>query len=85
MFKAKIDVTLKKSVLDPQGDTVLQALHSLGHRNVQALRVGKHFEVTLEASDRIKAEEDVRSICDQLLTNPIIEEYTFQLDEVDKK
>ena len=82
MFKAKIEVTLKKSVLDPQGQTVLQALHSLGFKGVENLRVGKHFEVTLNSGDRKKAETDIQTMCDKLLTNPIIEQYTFQLEEV---
>ena len=81
MFKAKIDVTLKKSVLDPQGQTVLQALHSLGFKAVEYLRVGKHFELTLNSGDRKKAESDLKTMCDKLLINPIIEEYSFQLEE----
>ena len=82
MFRAKIDVTLKKSVLDPQGQTILQALHSLGFKGVDGLRAGKHFEVTLNSGDRKKAETDVKTMCDKLLINPIIEDYTFQLEEV---
>ena len=82
MFKAKIDVTLRKSVLDPQGQTVLQALHSLGFKGVESLRVGKHFELTLNSGDRKKAEQDLKTMCDKLLINPIIEDYTFQLEEV---
>ena len=82
MFKAKIEVTLKKSVLDPQGQTVLQALHSLGFQGVKGLRVGKHFELTLNSGDRKKAEMELKSMCDRLLTNPIIEEYTYHLEEM---
>ncbi|OGW86645.1 MAG: phosphoribosylformylglycinamidine synthase [Omnitrophica bacterium RIFCSPHIGHO2_02_FULL_46_11] len=82
MFKAKVDVTLKKSVLDPQGQTVLQALHSLGFKHVEGLRVGKHFELMLHSSNRAKAESDIKVMCDRLLINPIIEEYSFQLEEV---
>lgn len=82
MYQAKVDVTLKKSVLDPQGQTVLEALHSLGFKAVQNMRVGKHFVLTVESKDRQKAESDVKAMCDQLLINPIIEEYTFQLEEV---
>ena len=81
MFKAKVEVTLKNSVLDPQGQTILQALHSLGFKGVENLRAGKHFEVTLNSGDRKKAEADVKNMCDQFLTNPIIEQYTFQLEE----
>ena len=81
MFKAAIHVTLKKSVLDPQGKTVLHALDSLGFKEARDLRVGKYFELTLEASGRQKAEENVRQMCDQLLINPVIEEYSFSLEE----
>ena len=81
MFKAKVDVTLKKSVLDPQGQTVLQALHSLGFKGIESLRAGKHFEITLNSGDRKKAEADIKAMCDRLLINPIIEDYTFQLEE----
>jgi len=59
-FKAKIDVTLKKSVLDPQGQTVLHALHTLGHEGVESLRVGKHFEIKLESKNREQAESDIK-------------------------
>ena len=82
MFKAKIDVTLKKSVSDPQGQTVLEAIHSLGFKGVEGLRVGKHFVLTLNSGERKKAEEEVKMMCERLLTNPIIEEYSFQLEEV---
>lgn len=82
MFKAKIEVTLKKSVLDPQGQTVLHALHSIGFNRVNSLRVGKHFELTLNSGDRRKAEADLKTMCDRILTNPVIEEYSFQLEEV---
>ena len=82
MYKAKVDVTLKKSVLDPQGQTVLQALHSLGFKGVEGLRVGKHFELMLHSGDVKKAEADLKTMCDKLLINPIIEEYSFKLEEV---
>lgn len=81
MYKATINVTLKKSVLDPQGQTVLHALASLGFREAKNLRVGKFFELSLDAPDRQKAEERVRAMCDKLLINPVIEEYTFKLDQ----
>ena len=82
MFKAKIDVTLKKSVLDPQGQTVLQALHSLGYGTVDALRVGKHFEMTLQSEDRERAESEIKLMCERLLVNPVIEQYTVELEEL---
>ncbi|MBI3306358.1 MAG: phosphoribosylformylglycinamidine synthase subunit PurS [Candidatus Omnitrophica bacterium] len=85
MYKALINVTLKKSVSDPQGQTVLHALESLGFKEARDLRVGKYFELTLDASDKGKAEAQVRAMCDKLLINPVIEEYSFQLTEKNGK
>lgn len=81
MYKATINVTLKKSVLDPQGQTVLHALESLGFHEAKNLRVGKFFELNLDAPDRQKAEERIHTMCDKLLINPVIEEYSFKLDQ----
>ena len=85
MYKALINVTLKKSVSDPQGQTVLHALESLGFKEAKDLRVGKFFELTLNAPDKGKAEAQVRAMCEKLLINPVIEEYSFQLNEVNGK
>lgn len=81
MFKATINVTLKKSVLDPQGQTVLHALGTMGFNDAKNLRVGKFFELSLEASSKEKAEARIKEMCDKLLTNPVIEDYTFSLQE----
>ena len=75
MYEATINVTLKKSVLDPQGKTVLHALDSLGFHNAKDLRVGKFFVLTVDSSNQAKAEEDIRKMCEKLLVNPVIEEY----------
>ena len=80
MFKASVHVTLKKSVFDPQGNTVLHALESLGFKETKNVRVGKYFEVTVNARDKKSAETEVRSMCDKLLVNPVIEEYSFELN-----
>ena len=77
MYKATINVTLKKSVLDPQGQTVLHALDTLGFKEAKNLRVGKFFELTLDAASREKAEARVREMCQKLLINPVIEEYAI--------
>lgn len=81
MFKAAINVTLKKSVLDPQGQTVLQALGTMGFKDARNLRVGKYFELSVEAENRQKAEVLIKEMCDKVLINPVIEEYTFHLLE----
>lgn len=81
MYKATINVTLKKSVLDPQGQTVLHALGTMGFKDAKSLRVGKFFELSLDADSKQKAEARIKEMCDKLLTNPVIEDYTFQLQE----
>ena len=80
-YHATVKVTLKKSVLDPQGKTVLHALQTLGFHETRDVRVGKYFELTLEAPNRGKAEEHLRAMCEKLLINPIIEQYTFEIRE----
>ena len=79
MYRAAIHVTLKKSVLDPQGQTVLHALETLGFRETRDVRVGKYFELKVEASNPVEAEARVRAMCDKLLINPVIEEYSFDI------
>jgi phosphoribosylformylglycinamidine synthase subunit PurS len=81
MFKAKIHVTLKKSVLDPQGKTVLHALGSMGFNEAKDLRVGKYFELALEASNQAEAQKKVKEMCDKLLVNTVIEDYTCDVQE----
>ena len=80
-FKVSIKVALKPSVLDPQGKAVLAALHSLGFTEARDLRVGKHFEVTLEGSDKRAVENRVRQFSEKLLVNPVIEHYSFEVKE----
>ena len=81
-FKARVHTTLKKSVLDPQGQTTLHALESLGFKEAKAIRIGRYFEMALEAADRKRAEESLHAMCDKLLHNPVIEEYSFELEEL---
>lgn len=81
-YRAKIDVTLKKSILDPQGKTVKSALHSMDFRAVQDVRVGKFCDITVEASSQEEAEKMIHDMCDKLLVNPVIEEYTFTTEEI---
>ena len=80
-FKASVKVGLKPSVLDPQGKTVLAALHSLGFSEAKNLRAGKHFEIVLEGKDRSSVEDRVKQFCEKLLVNPVIEHYSFEVKE----
>jgi phosphoribosylformylglycinamidine synthase len=82
MYRAKIVVTLKKSVMDPQGATVQHALESLGYEGVQNVRMGKYIELDIAKEDRDKAEEQVDEMCNKLLSNPVIEKYHFDLEEL---
>ena len=76
---ARIYVTLKPTVVDPQGNTILEALHQLHFTTVQRVRMGKYLEVALDAPDEASARERVEAMCATLLANPIIEHYTFTL------
>ncbi|MBI4233301.1 MAG: phosphoribosylformylglycinamidine synthase subunit PurS [Chloroflexi bacterium] len=78
-FLAKVYVILKPSVNDPQGLAVLGALKTLGYQEVSAVRVGKYLEVRLEAPDSGAAEQRVEAMCRQLLANPVIELYRFEV------
>ena len=78
-FQARIHVTLKKVVNDPQGLTVRGALHSLGFGGVDGVRVGKYLEVRLAADDEAAARAQIEEMCRKLLANPVIEEYRFDL------
>ena len=80
MYLAKIYVTLKPTVNDPQGLTVKGGLHTLGFANVQSVRVGKYIEVRIDETDAQKAEAQVHQMCDKLLANPVIENFRFELD-----
>ena len=82
MYKAKIDVTLKKSVFDPQGETVLHALHSMDFKKVKTMRVGRYFELTLDVPDEAAAQKQIAAMCDRLLVNPVIEEYSFSTEQL---
>lgn len=78
-MKAKIHVTLKSGILDPQGKAIEHALDSLGFKNAAKVRVGKYIELDLAEQDQVKAEVQVKGMCEKLLANTIIEEYRFEL------
>lgn len=78
-MKAKIHVTLKQGILDPQGKAIEHALDSLGFKNAANVRVGKYMELEVNEADKAKAEAQVKSMCEKLLANTIIEEYRYEL------
>ena len=78
-MKAKVSVTLKRGILDPQGQAVLHALGSLGYSGVKDVRMGKLLELELATNDRAGAEADVKTMCERLLANTIIEDYRIEI------
>jgi phosphoribosylformylglycinamidine synthase subunit PurS len=79
-FHARIYVTLRPSVLDPAGTAVQSGLKHMGYDNVADVRIGKYIEVTLEAADATVAQAQLDVMCDQLLANPVIENYRIELN-----
>jgi len=79
MIKARVTVTLKNGVLDPQGKAIEGALSSLGFDGVGGIRQGKVFDLELATADRAKAEADLKAMCEKLLANTVIENYTIAL------
>ena len=78
-MRARVYVTLKPSVFDPQGRVVAEALHTLGYGDVQDVRQGKFFEVEIDATDRAVAEARVAEMAGTLLANPVIESYRVEV------
>ena len=78
-MKAKIKVTLKNGVLDPQGKAIEGALGSLGFSGVNGVRQGKFFEVDLAETDRAKAQAALKQMCEKLIANTVIENYDIEL------
>lgn len=78
-MKARIHVTLKKGVLDPQGKAIENALHSLGYDFVRDVRQGKFFEMELGNLDKNEADQKIKVLCEQLLANTVIEDYEFEI------
>ena len=85
MFLARVYVTLKPTVNDPQGLTIRGGLHSLGFEAVESVRAGKYLEIRLDGADgadRAAAEAQVTEMCRKLLANPVIEDFRVEIDEV---
>jgi phosphoribosylformylglycinamidine synthase len=80
-MRAKVFVSLKEGVLDPQGKAIERSLHSLGFGEVKDVRVGKYLELEVDAPSPAAAELRIREMCDKLLSNPVIEDYRFEIQE----
>lgn len=78
--KAKITVTPKKAVLDPQGKTVQNALEHMGYKGVKAVHVGKYLEIELADGDKAAYQKAIDEACHKLLSNPVIEDYHFTIE-----
>ncbi len=72
-------VTLRKSILDPQGKAVEHGIHSLGYAIVKNVRIGKFIEVQIDTKTREEAERITREVCEKLLANPVMEDFSFSL------
>lgn len=81
MIKAKVHVTLKNGVLDPQGKAVEHTLDALGFAGVNSVRQGKYIELDLNESDAAKARQNVEAMCEKLLANTVIENYSIDIAE----
>jgi phosphoribosylformylglycinamidine synthase len=80
-YLARVYVSLKPTVNDPEGTTIAGALSSLGFAAVESVRSGKYFQIRLAAENEAKAREDIDRACSRLLANPVIETYSFDLEE----
>jgi len=80
LIKARVTVTLKNGVLDPQGKAIEGALGSLGFEGVHQVRQGKVFDLDVDGTDRTKAEAELKAMCEKLLANTVIENYTIAID-----
>ncbi|WP_163262621.1 phosphoribosylformylglycinamidine synthase subunit PurS [Bacillus paranthracis] len=81
MYKVKVYVTLRESVLDPQGTTVKGALHSLSFTEVQDVRIGKYMELTIDKSVT-DLDSKVKEMCEKLLANVVMEDFRYEVEEV---
>ena len=81
MYKVKVYVTLRESVLDPQGSAVKGSLHQLNYKEVMDVRIGKYMELMIEESVA-DLDKTVKEICEKLLANTVIEDYRYEVEEV---
>jgi phosphoribosylformylglycinamidine synthase len=82
LYRAKVLIKRRPSILDPQGKAVEIGAQNLGLTNIKNTRIGKYIEFDVDAKDKLEAEKEVNDYCNKLLANPIMEDYDFTLDEV---
>jgi phosphoribosylformylglycinamidine synthase len=82
VFQSNITVTLRKSILDPQGKAVEHAIHSLGYGPVEDVRIGKHIQLSINSLSKEEAERITDEVCKKLLANMVMEDYTFTVEQV---
>ncbi len=80
-LKAHVYVTLKRGILDPAGKAVLSSLESLGYKGISQVRIGKYMEIDIEGRSKVEAEKDIKDMCETLLVNTTIEDYSFEMDD----
>ncbi|HET6569801.1 MAG TPA: phosphoribosylformylglycinamidine synthase subunit PurS [Rhodothermales bacterium] len=82
MYKAHIVVTLRPSILDPQGKATQHALHSIGHGSVEQVRIGKFIEMWIDAESEQEAREAAEEACRRVLANPVMEDFRIEVERV---
>lgn len=79
MFISKINISIRKTILDPQGKAVEHSLKSLGFNSIEDTRIGKYIELKINADSKEEAERISKEACDKLLANPVMEDYSFEI------
>lgn len=82
MYHVRVIVTLRRSILDPQGKAVEHGIHTLGHTNVEEVRIGKYVEMNIDAPSKEEAERIARVAGEKLLANPIMEDFAVTVEKV---
>ena len=83
-YHARIYITLRSSVLDPAGTAVQSGIKQMGYPDVEGVRIGKYVEMSLKAQNEAEAKTQLDSICDRLLANPVIENYRFEIEQLNR-
>lgn len=81
MYKAKINVTLRKSILDPKGKASKEALHNLGYSSIEDVRIGKFIELNIKAGSDAEAKEIAHDACSKLLANEVMEDFSISISQ----